>query len=82
MRVPVRIPEVGASGNRLSVSAWFVEPGEVVDAGDRLLEVLLSGVTCEIVSPCAGQLVRIERDLDAAVAEGDIVAHIEAVEPG
>jgi pyruvate/2-oxoglutarate dehydrogenase complex dihydrolipoamide acyltransferase (E2) component len=77
MLTPVTIPNVGAAGLPLRVSAWFVEPGDEIDAGEQLVEVLLSGVTCDITSPVSGRLARIERDLDAEISEGDVVAWID-----
>ncbi|MGQ0636670.1 MAG: lipoyl domain-containing protein [Planctomycetaceae bacterium] len=77
MLTPVTIPAVGAAGNTLCVSAWFVEPGDTVEAGEPLVEVLLSGVTCDVPSPVCGRLARIERDLDAEICEGEVVAWIE-----
>lgn len=78
MLVPVSIPDLGAGSQALKISAWFVEPGDAVEAGEKLCEVLISGITCEVVSPGAGRVARIVRDADAAVSIGDVVAWIEA----
>ena len=74
--VPVIVPELGTSGSPLTISSWFVEPGDSVLAGDTLLEVLLPGITCDIAAPVSGCLDRIERDVDSSVQTGDILAWI------
>ncbi len=75
--LPVTIPDVGAAGLPMRLSAWFVEPGDAVDLGDSLCEVLITGVTCDVTAACAGRLARIDKGLDAPVAPGTVVAWIE-----
>lgn len=77
MSTPVTIPDLGSAGHELRISAWFAEPGDAIELGDRLFEVLISGVTCDVAAECAGRLARIEKDLDAVVVPGDVVAWIE-----
>lgn len=74
--VPIVLPDVGAQGAALRVSAWFVEPGDSVEAGESVLEVMIPGVTCDVPAPVSGAIARLERQLDALVAPGDIVAWI------
>lgn len=52
--VPVVLPDLGTPD--VWVSVWFVELGEPVDAGDRLVEVLIDGATFDVASPTAGRL--------------------------
>jgi pyruvate/2-oxoglutarate dehydrogenase complex dihydrolipoamide acyltransferase (E2) component len=77
MLTPVVVPDLGSAGHELRISAWFVDPGDAVEQGDRLFEVQISGITCDVAAECDGRLARIERDLDALVAPGDVVAWIE-----
>ncbi|MBI3864444.1 MAG: hypothetical protein HY290_21390 [Planctomycetia bacterium] len=74
--VAIVIPDVGAGGAVLRVSAWYVEPGDSVDAGEPVLEVMIPGVTCDVPAPIAGTITRLDRPLDAVVAPGDVVAWI------
>ena len=53
MRKPVVLPELGAANAKLSV--WFVSPGDVVYAGDRLVEIMVDGATFDITSPVTGR---------------------------
>src|SRR5262249_26357385 len=75
--VPVTIPDLGAAGLSMRVSAWFVDPGDDIAVGESLLEVLVSGMTCDVPALCAGRLARIDKAIDAPVSPGDTVAWIE-----
>jgi pyruvate/2-oxoglutarate dehydrogenase complex dihydrolipoamide acyltransferase (E2) component len=77
MSTPVTIPDLGSAEHELRISAWFAEPGDSIEQGDRLFEVLIGGITCDVAAECTGRLARIEKDLDAIVAPGDVVAWIE-----
>ncbi len=80
MAVPIELPELGAEDEPVRVSSWFVEPGDRVDAGEQVVELLLPGMTFDVFAPSAGVLTRIEKPLDATVKTGDILGWI-APEP-
>jgi pyruvate/2-oxoglutarate dehydrogenase complex dihydrolipoamide acyltransferase (E2) component len=80
MLAPVRIPDLGAGGQPQRLSAWFVDPGELLERGDRLFEVLIGGVTCDVAAEIGGRLSRIEKPLDAPVSPGDVAAWIETTD--
>jgi hypothetical protein len=42
-RIAVRVPATGNSASVLTVSLWLVEIGEWVEAGDRVVELLIPG---------------------------------------
>jgi pyruvate/2-oxoglutarate dehydrogenase complex dihydrolipoamide acyltransferase (E2) component len=75
--VPVVVPELGAAGEAVTLSAWFVEPGESVEAGEPLFEVALPGITCDVAAPLSGRVSRLVKDIDAPVIPGETVAWIE-----
>ncbi len=54
MRAEVILPDIGAAPVRLS--AWLVDPGDVVYEGDRLVEVLVGGATFDVPAPATGRL--------------------------
>jgi len=82
MATAVTVPELGAAGSPLKISAWFVDPGDSVEEGDRLFEVLIAGITCDVAATCAGRLIRIEKSLDSEVRTGETVAWIETESTG
>ena len=67
-RRKLTLPELGVGSVPISASRWFLAPGQIVIAGDRLLEVLAGGVTVELPSPYSGTLAR------RLVAEGEQLA--------
>ena len=75
--IPVVLPDLGTAGAAVRVSAWFVEPGDDVEAGDPILEVVTPGVTCDVCSPASGRIDRLVSAIDAPVLPGDVVAWLE-----
>jgi pyruvate/2-oxoglutarate dehydrogenase complex dihydrolipoamide acyltransferase (E2) component len=75
--IPVVVPDLGTAGEPVSLSAWFVEPGESVEAGEPLFEVALPGITCDVAAPVSGRVSRLVKEIDALVSPGDTVAWIE-----
>lgn len=55
MREPIIVPDLGVADVVLSV--WYVRPGEVVFAGDRLVELLLGSATFDVTASVGGMLV-------------------------
>ncbi len=71
MSVSVVVPPLGNEGQPLRVSLWFVEVGQSVLAGDRLVELMLPGMTFDVPSPCTGTLTAIIAREGTEIAEGD-----------
>lgn len=77
--VIVRCPDLGATGP-LRVSAWLAGEGETVRKGDRLVELLLPGLTYDVAAPLEGRLVEIRATTDSYVGPGDLLGCIRAGE--
>ena len=77
MTAPIRLPEIGAGQAPLSVSCWLVDTGDLVDRGDRVVELVTASSTFDVPAPVAGRLSRIDKPLDTDVAVGDILGWIE-----
>lgn len=75
----VYVPDLGAA-ELVRISAWLVEVGETVVEGDRLVELLMPGVTYDIAAPATGRLVEVRSPLNATVATGDVLGRIEVDE--
>jgi pyruvate/2-oxoglutarate dehydrogenase complex dihydrolipoamide acyltransferase (E2) component len=69
-------PDLGIGQQAVRVSAWLAEVGEDVEQGDRIVELLMSGMTFDLAAPVAGRLLAIEKHLDAAVLPGDVLGWI------
>lgn len=75
MRSRVEMPDVGCPHPRLSV--WYARVGDLVLAGDRLVEILVDGATIDISAPVNGQLVECHARVDEFVDPGRLLAVIE-----
>lgn len=75
MRRPVVMPEIGTT--RAVVSAWFVQPGERVYAGDRLVEVLIGGATIDVSAGVDGTLLEKAVRPEQPVAPGQILGYLD-----
>lgn len=49
----IALPDLGAPA---VVSLWYVQPGERVFEGDRVVEVLIPGATFDVAAPATGTL--------------------------
>ena len=79
MSQAIVLPDLGAGADESNVriSAWLAEPGEMILQGDRIVELLIPGMTFDVPAPVSGRLTRIDKFLDAAVSAGDVLGWIE-----
>ena len=57
MRTTIHLPDIGVDpGRRITLSAWYAKPGDLVYEGDRLVEVLTDGATFDVACPATGYL--------------------------
>ncbi|MBA3315489.1 MAG: biotin attachment protein [Planctomycetota bacterium] len=75
-RIPIIAPDLGATESP-RVSAWLVEVGETVRAGDRVVELLLPGVTVDVAAPVSGRLSEATVPLNSAICAGQKLGTIE-----
>lgn len=75
-RCPLLVPDLGTSGEPVRVSAWLVDVGQTVIAGDRVVEVLIPGITFDVEAQKTGELVEICRSVDSIVEPGEILGWI------
>lgn len=80
IRVPVTLPDLGATGQPMQLSAWFVDVGDEVTLGESLAGILVPGITCDVPAPVSGRVVQIDMDLDDPVRPGDVLAWIESAD--
>jgi len=81
MPTPVLVTDQGTEEAVVRVSCWFVEPGDVVEAGDRIAELMLPGITFDVPSPSAGIVSGIEQSAGAIVHVGDVLGWIAQWKP-
>jgi len=61
----VIIPELGEGIDKITVSYWYVQPGDKVKEKDDLVELTTSKATFNLPAPCSGVLA------EALFKEGD-----------
>ena len=79
-RIPIHVPDLGTEQESVRISAWLVEPGQTVVAGDRLVELLIPGITYDVSATQSGALASITRHVDAVVSRGDIIGWLDREE--
>lgn len=77
MSVPIILPELGVRDGTVRISCWLVDLGDEVDAGDRVVEVLTPGITCDVSAPVSGVVTRIEKPFETTAKTGDVLGWIE-----
>lgn len=80
MATPILVPQLGCADHNLKVSLWLSRVGEQVATGDRIVELLIPGVTFDVDSPCSGTIVSCEYQSGAEVREGSVLGWIEQIE--
>jgi pyruvate/2-oxoglutarate dehydrogenase complex dihydrolipoamide acyltransferase (E2) component len=74
--VPIVLPDLGT--HQVILSAWYVHPGEMVYAGDRVAEVLIPGATVDIPAPIDGVLVERQVGVDQPLSPGSILGYLSS----
>ena len=80
MLIPITIPELGIGDEAVRISGWLVEPGEAVEPGDRLVELLVAGITFDLPATASGSLQTVIKPVDSLVSIGEIVGWISETE--
>ncbi len=78
MQAEIILPELGAVPVVLSV--WFVDPGDLVFEGDRVVEVMVNGATFDVAAPATGRLVEKRALPDDPVHPGKVLGIVEIEE--
>src|SRR5438105_3902827 len=77
MQISVRMPPLGESVSRGTVSRWLKEEGDNVSADEPLLEISTDKVAAEIPAPATGVLAAIRIRENETVLVGAELAVIE-----
>lgn len=75
-RTAILVPDLGVGADSVRVSAWLVDVGQTVVAGDRVVELLMPGITFDIAAERTGELLAISRHVDEIVSAGEILGWI------
>jgi pyruvate/2-oxoglutarate dehydrogenase complex dihydrolipoamide acyltransferase (E2) component len=78
MRKPVHLPAIGA--DHPVVSVWLAGLGDMVYAGDRLVEILIEGAIIDVTAPVTGRVAEKHVLPSDRVAPGQLLGTIEEVD--
>src|SRR5919112_2287201 len=76
MPVDVRVPTLGESVTEATVAAWLKQEGDVVEAGEPLVELETDKVNVDVAAERSGVLTKIVRASGETVHPGDILATV------
>jgi pyruvate/2-oxoglutarate dehydrogenase complex dihydrolipoamide acyltransferase (E2) component len=80
MATPIRMPRVGQSMTEATVTAWHVEPGDAVTAGQPLVTIETDKASYEVEAPADGILGPLAVRRNDIAPVGAILAYV--LEPG
>ena len=72
----VRLPDMGASANEAEIVVWLKHAGDIVAAGETLLEVQSDKANVEVEAPASGVLARVLAEEGQLVQADEPVAVI------
>jgi 2-oxoglutarate dehydrogenase E2 component (dihydrolipoamide succinyltransferase) len=73
----VKLPELGQDIEKATVSCWYVQPGNLVNLEDDIVELVTDKATFNVSAPTSGILKRICFKEGEAVKIGQTLAIIE-----
>ena len=73
MTIPITVPDLGGT-EELTLAAWLKAPGERVEAGEVIAEVLTEKVNTEITAPAAGVVDQLLVEEGERVEAGQTIA--------
>ena len=77
MRIPIIAPDLRCGDEPIRVSGWLVDQGDLILAGDFVVELMIPAITIDVQSELSGRVVEIEKPTDSHVRAGDILGWLE-----
>src|SRR3954470_13809132 len=76
MPVEIRLPPLGESVTEATVASWLKHEGDVVEAGEPLVELETDKVNVDVAAERSGVLTSILRASGETVQPGDVLAMV------
>ncbi|WP_010584830.1 biotin/lipoyl-containing protein [Schlesneria paludicola] len=77
MRIALVVPDLGTGQEPIRLSGWLVDEGDLVLAGERVVELLLPGITFEVAAEGSGTLVELTKAIDSELVTGDLLGWLD-----
>ncbi|MDG2389473.1 MAG: hypothetical protein P8M30_09175 [Planctomycetaceae bacterium] len=78
MAIPIRVPEINTNNETIIIGHWLMESGQLVQAGDHLVELLIPGIVYVVSAETEGVLGGMLKKQDQFVSPGDVIAWLES----
>lgn len=76
--VPIVMPQLGESIAEATVVRWLVQPGDVIKAGQEVMEVETSKATLSVTSPVGGKILSLSAVEGETYAVGNILGELKS----
>lgn len=76
MSIEVKVPVLAESVADATLLSWHKQPGDLIQEGDKLVDIETDKVVLEVVAPQAGMLTDIVKAKGENVLSEEIIAHI------
>ena len=77
MQIPIIMPQLGESIAEAAIISFLVQPGDVVEADQNIIEVETNKATMTVTSPCSGRIEKFTVQLNESYAVGAVLGQIE-----
>jgi len=75
--VPILLPDLGTGTEPVRICAWLADPGQTLSAGERIVQVVVPGISFDVVAPVSGELTEVACPLGARVRPGEILGWMQ-----
>jgi 2-oxoglutarate dehydrogenase E2 component (dihydrolipoamide succinyltransferase) len=75
----VKVPDLPESVVDATIDSWSCQEGDVVQAGDHLVDLETDKIMLEVPAPHAGKVIKIHRPKGDTVKTGELLLSLEAV---
>ena len=76
MTTPIKVPDIGATVDKVTFLKWLVEEGMEIGRGQKIAEIETDKAVVELESAATGTLLKKVASNGDEVAVGDVVAHV------
>ena len=78
--IPIIMPQLGESIAEANIIGFLVKPGDVVEAGQDLIEVETNKANMTVTSPCGGRIEKLTAQLNESYPVGATLGRIETTD--
>ena len=77
MAIPIVLSDLGLGDEPVRISCWLAGVGAAVERDERVVELVMRGITFDVSAPAAGVLTRVEKQTGCPVTPEDILGWID-----